>query len=79
MLSWTALKWTFIHKVDHSSGLERATRKVETCGPASILVELEQTLYTVSYLLNFVQTDVKISCVYSPMFCMEIDPRARNS
>ena len=48
MLSWTALEQTFVHKVDHSSGLERAMQIVETCGPASIVVELEQTLYTVS-------------------------------
>ena len=48
VLSWTALEWTFVHKVNHSSGLERATRKVETRGPAFIVVELEQTLYTVS-------------------------------
>ena len=76
MLSWTALERTFVHKVDHSSGLEHATQKIETCGPASVIVELEQTLYTVSQGINFAQTDVKISRVYSPMFCMEIDPRA---
>ena len=48
VLSWTALERTFMHKVDHSSDLERATQEVETCGPASVIVELEQTLYTVS-------------------------------
>ena len=40
----TALERTFVHKVNHSFGLECATRKVETCGPASIVVELEQAL-----------------------------------
>ena len=42
-----ALGHTVAHKVDHSSGIKRAKQKVETCGPAPIVIELEQTLYTV--------------------------------
>ena len=42
-----ALGHTIAHKVGHSSGIKHAKRKVETCGPAPIVVELEQTLYTV--------------------------------
>ena len=42
-----ALGHTVAHKVGHSSGIKHAKRKVETCGPAPIVVELEQTLYTV--------------------------------
>ena len=40
-----ALGHTVAHKVGHSSGIKHAKRKVETCGPAPIDVELEQTLY----------------------------------
>ena len=25
------------HKIDHTSGLERGTRKIETCGPTSVV------------------------------------------
>ena len=32
------------HKVGHSLGIKYAKRKVEMCGPALIVVELEQTL-----------------------------------
>ena len=67
-----------MNTVDHSSGLERATQEVETCGPVSIVVELE-TLLCGLIGVNFTQTDMKISCAYSPMFCVEIDPHARNS
>ena len=30
---------TVAYKVDHNSGLERAKRKIETCGPAPIVVK----------------------------------------
>ena len=30
------------HKIDHTSGLERCTRKIEMCGPASVVVEIER-------------------------------------
>ena len=43
-------KWLFntiAYKVDHNSDLERAKQKFETCGPAPIVVKLEQILYTV--------------------------------
>ena len=43
-----ALGRTVVHKLDHNSGLERGERKVERPGPTPIIVELEQTLYTVS-------------------------------
>jgi hypothetical protein len=39
-------------------------------GPASIIVELERTIYTV---FNYAKTDVKILSAYRPMFCMEIN------
>ena len=42
-----ALGHTVAHKVGHSSGIKRAKQKVEMCGLAPIVVELEQTLYTV--------------------------------
>ena len=58
-----------MHIVNHSSGLKRATQKVETCGPASIVVELD-----ISWALNFEQTNMKNSCMYSPMYCVENDP-----
>ena len=35
---------TEVHEVSHSSGLEHAKRKVETSGPAPIVVELGQTV-----------------------------------
>ena len=30
---------TVAYKVDHNSGLERAKRKIEMCGPAPIVVK----------------------------------------
>ena len=56
---------TFMHKGGHNSGLQRTTRKIETCGPAPNVVELEQDLYTASRALKCVKTDVRILCKYS--------------
>ena len=41
-----AYSHTIGHKVSHSSVIEHAKRKVKTSGPAHIVVELEQTLYS---------------------------------
>lgn len=39
---------TVAHKLDHNSGLEHGTHKVETWGPPYLFViESEQTLYVV--------------------------------
>ena len=43
-----ALDRTIAHIIDHNSGLEHAKRKVERSGPAPIVVELEQTINTVT-------------------------------
>ena len=43
-----ALGCTVAHVIDHNSGLERAKQKVERSGPAPIVIELEQTINTVS-------------------------------
>ena len=34
---------TVAYKVDHNSGLERAEQKIETCGPAPIVVKIIRT------------------------------------
>ena len=65
-----------MHKLGRISDLERAMRKIETCGSACIVVELEQTLYTVSHSLEFAKTDVGNSCGYGLMFCMAVNSRA---
>ena len=52
-------------------------RNVEMCGPAPIAVELEQTLYMVSWNVNHAKTDVKISSAYGLMVCMEINVHER--
>ena len=63
---------TVVHEVSHSSGLEHAKRKVETSGPALIVVVLEQTVNTAQWHFNYAKTDVKIPSAYSPMLCTEI-------
>ena len=68
-----ALGCTVAHKVSHGSGSEHAKRKVEMCGPAPIIIELDQSLYMVLYVFNYAKTDVRTSSAYSPMFCMEIN------
>ena len=68
---------TIAHKVNHNSGLKRAKQKIEKSGPAPVVVQLEQTVNTVSQHVNYAKTDTKISSVCSPMFCMEINDRAR--
>ena len=50
---------TMAHKLYHSSGLEHAKWKIETSGSAPIVVQLEQTLYMVSYRFNYAKTDAK--------------------
>ena len=59
---------TVMYKSGHNSCLQHATRKIETCGPASNVVELEWTLYTVSRAVMSAKTDVRVSREYSPMF-----------
>ena len=54
-----------VHEVSHSSGLEHAKEKVETSGPAHIVVVLEQTVNTAQWHFNYVKTDMKISSAYS--------------
>ena len=46
---------TVVHEVSHSSGREHAKRKVETSGPALILivVVLEQTVNTAQWHFNY--------------------------
>jgi hypothetical protein len=68
-----SLDGTTVHKVGHSSGLEHTKRNIETCGPASIVVELERTVYTVSYVFSYAKIDMKILSAYRPMLCMEIN------
>ena len=36
-------------------------QKIEMCGPASIVIELEQCLYGLMQVLMYAQTDVKKS------------------
>ena len=49
------------------SAIARASNMLnETCGPASIVVELEQTLYMVSLSFIYAKTDVKISSALWP-------------
>ena len=43
-----ALDCTVTHIIEHNSGLEHAKQKVERSGPAPIVVELEQTINTVT-------------------------------
>ena len=45
------------------------------CGPASIVAELEQTVYMVSYVVKYAKTDVKILSACRPLLCMEINVR----
>ena len=47
------------------------------CGPASIVAELERTVYTVSYVFNYAKTVVKFLSACRPLLCMEINVRAR--
>ena len=64
----TLFSRTVVYKSGHNFSWQRATRKIETCGPASDVGELEQTLYTVSRALKSAKTDVRVSSEYSPMF-----------
>ena len=34
-------------------------QKIETCGPASIVVELERSIYGLTRVIKYAQTDVK--------------------
>ena len=61
-----ALGHTIALKVGHSSGIKHAKRKVKMCGPAPIVVELEQTLYMVWLSFNYAKTDMKISSALWP-------------
>lgn len=64
--------WTEpLRTIGHNSGLEHIKCKIEMCGLASIIAELEQTVYTVSYV-NYAK-NVKILSACRPLICMQIN------
>ena len=66
---WTPFRRTFVYKTAIAPHWNMLHEKIETCGPASNVAYLEQTLFTVPCSPDCAKTDVRISCEYRPTFC----------